>query len=59
MNRYPDRTNDEVEDTCPFCYGNCNCGACLQKDVFLKVCKQVKFTSCVIMYYSSGADITK
>ncbi|TMW87570.1 hypothetical protein EJD97_019779 [Solanum chilense] len=35
---YPDRTNDEVEDTCPFCYGNCNCGACLQKDVFLKDC---------------------
>lgn len=35
---YPDRTNDEVEDTCPFCYGNCNCGACLQTDVFLKDC---------------------
>ncbi|PHT53348.1 hypothetical protein CQW23_07810 [Capsicum baccatum] len=35
---YPDRTSDEVEDTCPFCCGNCNCGACLQTDVFLKDC---------------------
>ncbi|CAN4087577.1 unnamed protein product [Withania somnifera] len=33
---YPDRTYDEVEDACPFCYGNCNCGSCLQTYVFLK-----------------------
>lgn len=35
---YPDRTKDEVEDSCPYCSGNCNCGACLQKDVILKEC---------------------
>ncbi|KAK4362932.1 hypothetical protein RND71_018173 [Anisodus tanguticus] len=35
---YPDRTKDEVEHTCPFCYGICNCGTCLQKDFFLKDC---------------------
>ncbi|XP_009780310.1 lysine-specific demethylase JMJ25-like [Nicotiana sylvestris] len=35
---YPERTKDEVEYACPFCCRNCNCGACLQTDVFLKDC---------------------
>ncbi|XP_016470197.2 uncharacterized protein LOC107792489 [Nicotiana tabacum] len=37
---YPERTKDEVEHACPFCCKNCNCGACLQTDVFLKDCCQ-------------------
>ncbi|XP_060203881.1 uncharacterized protein LOC132632087 isoform X1 [Lycium barbarum] len=35
---YPDRTKDEVEHKCPFCFGICNCGLCLQTDVLLKDC---------------------
>ncbi|GMH08889.1 hypothetical protein Nepgr_010729 [Nepenthes gracilis] len=39
---YPDRTIEEVEKACPFCRGNCNCKACLQKkSVFMAKQKEV------------------
>ncbi|KAI3818984.1 hypothetical protein L1987_12806 [Smallanthus sonchifolius] len=33
---YPERTREEVEVACPYCRGNCNCGACLQANVIVK-----------------------
>ncbi|XP_031116089.1 lysine-specific demethylase JMJ25 isoform X2 [Ipomoea triloba] len=30
---YPERTNNEIENACPFCCGNCNCTTCLQGDI--------------------------
>ncbi|XP_019195549.1 PREDICTED: lysine-specific demethylase JMJ25-like isoform X2 [Ipomoea nil] len=30
---YPERTNQEIENSCPFCCGNCNCTTCLQGDI--------------------------
>ncbi|XP_027161835.1 uncharacterized protein LOC113762542 isoform X2 [Coffea eugenioides] len=35
---YPERTRKDVEDSCPFCYGICNCMACLQANVATKAC---------------------
>lgn len=35
---YPERTREDVEDSCPFCYGICNCMACLQANVTTKAC---------------------
>ncbi|KAL6508314.1 hypothetical protein OROHE_021856 [Orobanche hederae] len=37
---YPKRTKEEVEKSCPFCCGNCNCKACLQADVLLQGCQK-------------------
>ncbi|XP_057785746.1 lysine-specific demethylase JMJ26-like [Salvia miltiorrhiza] len=33
---YPERTKEEVEKSCPYCCGNCNCKACLQANVLFK-----------------------
>ncbi|KAL6537758.1 hypothetical protein OROHE_012385 [Orobanche hederae] len=33
---YPARTKEEVEKSCPHCCGNCNCKACLQRNVLIK-----------------------
>ncbi|KAL8217880.1 hypothetical protein R6Q57_021253 [Mikania cordata] len=33
---YPERTKEEVKVACPYCRGNCNCGACLQANVIVK-----------------------
>ncbi|KAI3458003.1 hypothetical protein Pfo_014666 [Paulownia fortunei] len=37
---YPKRKKEEVEKSCPFCCGNCNCKACLQADVHIKGCQR-------------------
>ncbi|KAL6533317.1 hypothetical protein OROMI_027430 [Orobanche minor] len=37
---YPKRTKEQVEKSCPFCCGNCNCKACLQADVLLQGCQK-------------------
>ncbi|GFP81116.1 lysine-specific demethylase jmj25 [Phtheirospermum japonicum] len=37
---YPKKTKEEVEKSCPFCCGNCNCRACLQADVLLQGCQE-------------------
>ncbi|XP_052186260.1 uncharacterized protein LOC127797420 isoform X2 [Diospyros lotus] len=34
---YPGRREEEIQNACPFCCGNCNCRACLQADVIVKV----------------------
>ncbi|XP_072076141.1 lysine-specific demethylase JMJ27 isoform X4 [Arachis hypogaea] len=31
LERYPGKTQKEVENACPFCSGNCNCKACLRE----------------------------
>ncbi|KAK4277566.1 hypothetical protein QN277_015545 [Acacia crassicarpa] len=30
---YPDKTREEIEFSCPFCLGNCNCRLCLKEAV--------------------------
>ncbi|XP_073221737.1 lysine-specific demethylase JMJ27 isoform X2 [Cicer arietinum] len=30
-NWYPGKTREEFENVCPFCWGNCNCKACLRE----------------------------
>ncbi|KAH1213639.1 Lysine-specific demethylase JMJ25 [Glycine max] len=29
---YPDKTREEIEVSCPFCLGNCNCRLCLKEE---------------------------
>lgn len=36
--RYPDKTREEIEVSCPFCLGNCNCRLCLKEDTSVLVC---------------------
>ncbi|KAJ1413765.1 Zinc finger, RING-type [Sesbania bispinosa] len=33
---YPGKTREEVANACPFCWGNCNCKACLREVPVLK-----------------------
>ncbi|KAL3521651.1 hypothetical protein ACH5RR_019800 [Cinchona calisaya] len=37
---YPERTRDDVKNSCPFCCGICNCKACLKANVITKVCNE-------------------
>lgn len=37
---YPERTKEEVEKACPFCWGNCNCRACLLANIVVKTTRE-------------------
>ncbi|KAE9616313.1 putative transcription factor C2H2 family [Lupinus albus] len=30
---YPEKTREDIETTCPFCLGNCNCRLCLKQNI--------------------------
>lgn len=36
-NRYPTMSEDDIEEACPFCRGNCNCHACLRRTGTVKI----------------------
>ncbi|XP_004309136.1 PREDICTED: lysine-specific demethylase JMJ25 isoform X3 [Fragaria vesca subsp. vesca] len=34
---YPGKTKQDIESSCPYCHGNCNCRICLKEDIVVMV----------------------